>query len=88
MKITSTRLATAADAKAVAELANEHELSVDNKSSLFSEQGALDLIKGYIDPSVAYLVSFDDESGFSAVINCILILLQVVTTQMSMQDHT
>jgi ribosomal protein S18 acetylase RimI-like enzyme len=69
MKITSTRIATAADAKAIAELANDHELSVDSKSSLFSEQGALDFIKGYIDPSVAYLVSFDDEPGFSAVVN-------------------
>jgi ribosomal protein S18 acetylase RimI-like enzyme len=69
MKITSTRIATAADAKAIAELANEHELSVDIKSSLFSEQGALDFIKGYIDPSVAYLVGFDDELGFSAIVN-------------------
>lgn len=69
MKITSTRIATSADAKAIAELANEHELSVDSKSSLFSEQGALDFIKGYIDPSVAYLMSFDDEPGFSAVVN-------------------
>ena len=69
MKITSTRKATAADAKAVAELANEHELSVDPKSSLFSEQGALDFINGYIDPNVAYLVSLDGESGFSAVVN-------------------
>lgn len=69
MKITSTRIATAADAKAIAELANEHELSVDSKSSLFSEQGALDFIKGYIDRSDAYLVGFDDEPDFSAVIN-------------------
>ena len=69
MKITSTRIATSAEAKAIAELANEHELSVDSKSSLFSEQGALDFIKGYIDPSVAYLMSFDDEPGFSAVVN-------------------
>jgi ribosomal protein S18 acetylase RimI-like enzyme len=69
MKITSTRIATSADAKAIAELANEHELSVDSKSSLFSEQGALDFIKGYIDPSVAYLMSFDDEPGFCAVVN-------------------
>jgi ribosomal protein S18 acetylase RimI-like enzyme len=69
MKITSTRIATAADAKAIAELANEHELSVDGKSSLFSELGALDFIKGYIDPSVAYLVNFDNEPGFSAVVN-------------------
>jgi mycothiol synthase len=69
MKITSTRIATAADAKAVAELANAHELSIDNQSSLFSEQGALDFIAGYIDPSVTYLISFDDEPGFSAVLN-------------------
>ena len=69
MKITSTRIATSTDAKAIAELANEHELSVDSKSSLFSEQGALDLIKGYVDPSVAYLMSFDDEPRFSAVVN-------------------
>ena len=69
MKITSTRIATEADAKAIAELANEHELSVDSKSSLFSEQGALDFIAGYIDSSEAYLVSLDGETGFSAVIN-------------------
>ena len=69
MKITSTRVATKADAKAIAELANEHELSVDSKSSLFSEQRALDFISGYIDPSVAYLVSIGDEPAFSAVIN-------------------
>jgi ribosomal protein S18 acetylase RimI-like enzyme len=69
MKITSTRVATKADAKAIAELANEHELSVDSKTSLFSEQGALDFISGYIDPSVAYLVSIGDEPAFSAVIN-------------------
>ena len=69
MQITSTRIATEADAKAVAELANEHELSVDSKSSLFGEQGALEFIAGYIDPSAAYLVSLDGESGFSAVVN-------------------
>ena len=69
MKITSTRKATAADAKAIAELANEHELSIDDKSSLFSEQGALDFIAGYIDSSPAYLISLDGESGFSAVVN-------------------
>ena len=69
MQITSARIATEADAKAIAELANEHELSVDSKSSLFSEQGALEFIKGYIDPSPGYLVSFDGETGFSAVVN-------------------
>lgn len=69
MKITSARVATEADAKAIADLANEHELSVDSKSSLFSEQGALDFIAGYIDSSPAYLLSLDGESGFSAVVN-------------------
>jgi ribosomal protein S18 acetylase RimI-like enzyme len=69
MKITSTRIATAADAKAIAEIANEHELSIDKQSSLFSEQGALDFIAGYIDPSVTFLISFDDEPGFSALLN-------------------
>jgi ribosomal protein S18 acetylase RimI-like enzyme len=69
MKITSTRVATAADAKAIAELANEHELSIDSKSSLMSERTALDFMAGYVDSSVAYLLSIDDESGFSAVVN-------------------
>lgn len=46
MKIFSTRIATSTDAKAIAELANEHELSIDSNSSLFSEQGALDFLKG------------------------------------------
>jgi len=69
MKITSTRVATKADAKAIAEIANEHELSIDKQSSLFSEQGALDFIAGYIDPSVTYLISFDDEPEFSAILN-------------------
>jgi len=69
MKITSTRIATEADAKAIAEIANAHELSVDEQSSLFSEQGALDFIAGYIDPSVTYLISFDDEPDFSAALN-------------------
>jgi ribosomal protein S18 acetylase RimI-like enzyme len=69
MKITSTRIATEADAKAIAELANAHELSIDEQSSLFSEQGALDFIAGYIDPSCTYLISFDDEPEFSAVLN-------------------
>jgi len=69
MKITSTRIATAADAKAIAEIANVHELSVDSKSSTFSEQAALDFISGYIDPSVTYLLSLGDEEGFSAVVN-------------------
>jgi mycothiol synthase len=69
MRITSTRIATEADAKAIAEIANEHELSIDKQSSLFSEQGALDFIAGYIDPSVTHLISFDDEPSYSAVLN-------------------
>jgi mycothiol synthase len=69
VKITSTRIATEADAKAIAEIANEHELSVDSKSTLFSEQAALDFITGYIDPSVTYLLGIDDEPGFSVVVN-------------------
>jgi ribosomal protein S18 acetylase RimI-like enzyme len=69
MKITSTRIATAADAKAVAELANAHELSVDSKNSLMSEHSALEFMAGYIDPSVTFLISVDEESGFSALVN-------------------
>ena len=69
MKVTSFRTATESDAKAIAEIANEHELSVDSKSTLFSEQAALDFMTGYIDPSVTYLLSIDDEPGFSVVIN-------------------
>jgi ribosomal protein S18 acetylase RimI-like enzyme len=69
MKITSTRIATEADAKTIAEIANEHELSVDSKSTLFSEKSALDFINGYIDPSVTYLLGIDDEPSFSAVVN-------------------
>ena len=69
LKITTTRVATELDAKLVAAIANEHELSVDSKSSLFSEQGALDFIAGYVDPSPAHLLGLNDESGFSAVVN-------------------
>jgi len=69
MPITSTRTATEADAKAIAEIANEHELSIDPKSTLFSEQAALDFITGYVDPSVTYLLSIDNESSFSVVVN-------------------
>lgn len=69
MRITSTRIATEADAKAIAELVNDHELSVDSKSSLMSEQGARHFISGYLDPSITHLISFNDEPGFSAVVN-------------------
>lgn len=69
MKISASRVATSEDAKTIVEIANEHELSIDTNSSMFSEQGALDFIAGYIDPSPAYLISFENESGFSAVIN-------------------
>jgi hypothetical protein len=69
MKVTSFRTATESDAKAIAEIANAHELSVDTKSTLFSEQAALDFMTGYIDPSVTYLLSIDDEPDFSVVVN-------------------
>jgi ribosomal protein S18 acetylase RimI-like enzyme len=69
MKVTSTRIATESDAKVIAEIANTHELSIDSKSTLFSEQAARDFITGYIDPSVTYLLSLGDEYEFSAVVN-------------------
>jgi len=69
MKITSIRIASEADAQAIAQVANEHELSVDSQSTLFSEQAALDFMSGYIDPSNTYLLSIDDESDFSVVVN-------------------
>jgi ribosomal protein S18 acetylase RimI-like enzyme len=69
MKVTSARIATESDAKAIAEIANAHELSIDSKSTLFSEQAALDFISGYIDPSVTYLLSLDNKNEISAVVN-------------------
>lgn len=69
MKITSTRIATSADAKAVANVANSHELSVDSNCSVMSEQVTLDFMAGYIDPSVTYLITVNDETDFSAVVN-------------------
>jgi ribosomal protein S18 acetylase RimI-like enzyme len=69
MKITSARIATESDAKAIAELANAHELSVDSKSSLMSELSALEFMAGYVDQSVTYLLSIDGEAGFSALVN-------------------
>jgi len=69
MKITSIRIATESDAKAIAQIANEHELSVDSKSTMFSEQAALDFMSGYIDSSNTYLLSIDDETDFSVVVN-------------------
>ena len=69
MKIASTRVATAVDAKEIAQLVNEHELSIDSQSSLMTELGALDFIKGYIDQSPTHLISFDNEDGYSAVVN-------------------
>lgn len=61
MKITSTRIATSADAKAVADVANSHELSVDSNCSVMSEQVTLDFMAGYIDPSVTYLITMNEE---------------------------
>lgn len=69
MKITSVRIATDADAKAIAEIANAHELSIDSQSSLMSEQSALEFMSGYVDQSVTYLLSIDGEAGFSALVN-------------------
>lgn len=67
--VTSSRIATEADAKAVADLVNEHELSVDPATSLMGTDGAMDFINGYVDPSVTHLLSIDGESGFSAIVN-------------------
>ncbi len=69
MKITSQRIASEVDAKLIAEIANQHELSVDSKSTLFSEQAALDFMTGYIDDSVTYLLSVDDQTEYSVVVN-------------------
>lgn len=69
MEITQIRVATEADAKTIAEIANEHELSVDSQSTLFSEQAALDFTSGYIDSSVTYLLTINNEPDFSAVVN-------------------
>ncbi len=69
MKITSTRIATSADAKAVADVANSHELSVDSNCSVMSEQVTLDFMAGYIDPSVTYLITMNEECDFAAVVN-------------------
>jgi ribosomal protein S18 acetylase RimI-like enzyme len=69
MEITQIRIATEVDAKAIAEIANEHELSVDSKSTLFSERAALDFISGYVDSSVTYLLTVNNEPDFSAVVN-------------------
>ncbi len=69
MKITSTRLATQADAQAIADVVNAHELSVDPATSVMSAESALDFMTGYVDPTGTHLLSMDGESGFSAVVN-------------------
>jgi ribosomal protein S18 acetylase RimI-like enzyme len=69
MKITSVRVATVADARAIADIANEHELSIDSQSTLFSEQAAIDFLNGYIDFSPTHLLTLDDQPDFSVVVN-------------------
>ena len=69
MKITSVRVATVADARAIADIANEHELSIDSQSTLFSEQAAIDFLNGYIDFSPTYLLTLDNQPDFSVVVN-------------------
>ncbi len=69
MKITSVRKATVADARAIADIANEHELSIDSHSTLFSEEAAIDFLNGYIDPSPTYLLTIDNQQDFSVVVN-------------------
>jgi mycothiol synthase len=69
MKVTSQRVASEVDAKFIAEVANQHEISVDSHSTLFSEQAALDFMTGYIDQSVTYLLVVDDQPDFSVVVN-------------------
>ena len=69
MTITSIRIATPADAAAVADVVNSHELSVDPACSSMSEEGALEFMSGYMDESTTSLLSIDGESGFSVVVN-------------------
>lgn len=69
MKITSIRIATEVDAKAIAKIANAHELSIDSKTTLLSERTALEFMTGYIDPCSTYLLTLDDEPDFSVVVN-------------------
>ena len=69
MKITSTRFSTQADAQAIADLVNAHELSVDPATGVMSAESALDFMTGYVDPTVTHLLSIDGESGFSALVN-------------------
>lgn len=68
MKI-SSRTAGTSDIPAVRKLVNEHELSVDSAASLMTEASAADFMSGYVDPSATHLLTFDDESEFSAVVN-------------------
>lgn len=69
MTITSIRIALATDAGAIADVINSHESSVDPASSTMSTEGALEFMAGYIDESVTSLLSIDEESNFSAVVN-------------------
>ncbi len=82
MKITSVRIATDADAKAIAEIANAHELSIDSQSSLMSEQSALEFMSGYVDQSVTYLLSIDGEATSRLWLTCIQTLLDHAISRM------
>jgi mycothiol synthase len=67
--ITSIRIATPADAAAVTDVINSHEMSIDPACSSMSVEGALEFMGGYIDKSVTHLLSIDGEINFSAVVN-------------------
>lgn len=57
----TSRLATRADARIVADLVNSHELSVDPKTSLSSEKSAVAILFGFVDPFPATLYFDDDD---------------------------
>ncbi|NDH66209.1 MAG: hypothetical protein EBY26_07575, partial [Microbacteriaceae bacterium] len=63
--ITSVRVATRADAAALAALVDSQELGVDPNATPMTEANAIDLMAGYVDPSEGYLLSIDGEEGFS-----------------------
>jgi mycothiol synthase len=67
--ITAVKIATTADASAVANLINSHELSVDPANSSMGIEGALEFMAGYIDESQTHLLWIDGEPDFSAIVN-------------------
>lgn len=66
--ITSVRVATRADAAALAALVDSQELGVDPNATPMTEANAIDLMTGYVDPSEGYLLSIDGEEDFSAAV--------------------